>query len=67
MTHPDDPVARLTRWADAGGTWQVLTRGGTEITVALLTCDGGEEMGRIVTADAELAAYVDAHAEADGH
>jgi hypothetical protein len=46
-----DDLARLLRWEDAGGAWRVLHRGDAEITVALLTCDGGTEMERF-TSDA---------------
>ncbi|GAA0457128.1 hypothetical protein Aca07nite_51080 [Actinoplanes capillaceus] len=36
---PDsEAVQVLTRWQDSGGTWRVLVRSDTHVTVALLTC-----------------------------
>lgn len=61
--HPD--LQRLRRWVDSGGTWSVAARrvadaedGGEEVIVSLLTCDGGEEMDVLSSADPELLAYV---------
>jgi hypothetical protein len=53
-------LARLIRWTTAGGGWRVSARTATSLTVALVTCDGGEEMDRIVSSDPELIAHVDA-------
>lgn len=47
---PDDDdalVSDLRRWEVSGGVWRVVQRNRTEVTVALLRCDGGEEMGRL--------------------
>ncbi|GGN85722.1 hypothetical protein GCM10010112_66460 [Actinoplanes lobatus] len=33
-----EAVQVLTRWQDSGGTWRVLVRSDTHVTVALLTC-----------------------------
>ncbi|NUL48246.1 hypothetical protein F7P69_24005 [Cellulosimicrobium funkei] len=61
--HPD--LQRLLRWEDSGGTWSVAARravgsdgGGEEVTLSLLTCDGGEEMDVFSSSDPELLAYV---------
>lgn len=61
--HPD--LDRLLRWEDSGGTWRVAARrrvgpdgGGDEVTLSLLTCDGGEEMDALTSSDPELLAYV---------
>lgn len=53
-----DRVAELQRWEDAGAVWQVLHRRGEEITVALLRCDGGEEVERFTSSDARLRAFI---------
>lgn len=47
MTRPPASEA-LRRWIDSGGHWQVLAERGAEVTVGLFTCDGGEEMDRLV-------------------
>ncbi|WP_370331676.1 hypothetical protein [Mycolicibacterium hippocampi] len=53
-----DRVAELQRWEDAGALWRVLSRASGALTVVLLTCDGGEEMGRFTTDDPRLLGYV---------
>lgn len=56
---PDDPLAVLQRWADAGAVWRVIGRhhdGG--VTVGLYQCDGGEEVDRISSTDARLLDYL---------
>ncbi len=55
---PDDDLAALRRWEGSGAVWRVLARGSDQVTVGLFSCDGGEEMGRIVSADPALLAYV---------
>lgn len=52
----DDAVARLQRWEEHGGTWQLVDdglRSGTTI-VALLRCDGGEEADVLRSTGQEL-------------
>lgn len=51
-------VGRLRRWEDSGATWQVVARGADGLVIALLTCDLGEEVGRLASADPELIGYV---------
>ncbi|WP_352396529.1 hypothetical protein [Kineosporia sp. NBRC 101677] len=41
----------LRRWEEAGGTWQVAARTSGSVTVALLRCDGGEEVDRLSSHD----------------
>lgn len=64
----DADLDRLQRWVDSGGYFAVLARRGGDITLALLTCSGGEEMGRIVSADPAVAAWCTANDDvrADG-
>ncbi len=54
----DDPVAALVRWEEYGASWHVVARSETEVTVALYTCDGGEEVDRIVSGDPALIEHV---------
>lgn len=53
-----DAIRRLTRWENAGGRWQVVSHAGSHVTIALHSCDGGEEMERFDSADAELLALI---------
>jgi hypothetical protein len=55
----DDALARLRRWEESGATWRVIVRTDEDVEIALLTCDAGEEMDRLRSADAELLDYVD--------
>jgi carbonic anhydrase len=51
-------IAVLQRWRDAGGTLSIVShRDGTSI-VALCTCDGGEEMDRLVTSEPAACAWI---------
>ena len=59
-----DYVAELTRWVDAGATWRVVAQTRSGVTIALLRCDGGEEVDRFTSTDPRVLAYV--RREADG-
>lgn len=54
---PDDArpgaefVNVLDRWQQSGAVWRVIERGRSHVTVALLRCDGGEEVERLTSAD----------------
>lgn len=54
-----DRVAELERWQDAGAVWQVIARKPDSVTVALLRCDGGEEMDRFSSDDPRVLAFID--------
>jgi hypothetical protein len=54
----EDPVAVLSRWEAAGAVWRVVARDGDAVTVALCRCDGGEEVGRLTSADPGLLRYL---------
>ena len=41
----------LERWQMSGAVWRVIERGRSHVTVALLRCDGGEEVERLTSAD----------------
>jgi hypothetical protein len=60
-----DVVERLRRWEGAGGTWQILGRSPTDLTLALLTCDAGEEVDRLHSTDPALRDYVGGRQRSD--
>jgi hypothetical protein len=53
-----DRVAELQRWQDAGAVWEVVSRKGPIVTVALLRCDGGEEVDRFASDDPRLLDFI---------
>lgn len=57
---PSAPVDILRRWQESGAIWRVVARTACRLEISLLTCDGGEEMQRLSSADPELIAFVDA-------
>lgn len=58
MTMIVDRVAELQRWEDFGAVWSVVSMGHDRVTVALLRCDGGEEVERFTSDDARLLDYI---------
>jgi hypothetical protein len=65
LSAPDDPIAVLQRWADAGAIWRVLDRTDTSVTITLHQCDGGEEVDRLTSADPRLLEYVTGRTSSD--
>jgi hypothetical protein len=53
-----DRAAELQRWQDSGAVWEVISRRGGSVTVALLRCDGGEEVDRFTSDDPRLLAFI---------
>jgi hypothetical protein len=53
-----DDLEQLQRWETSGGHWRVLGDDGTTVTVSMVTCDGGEEMARLVSTEAALREHV---------
>jgi hypothetical protein len=53
-----DRVAELQRWQDSGAVWAVISRTGGRVTVALLRCDGGEEVDRFTSDDPRLLSFI---------
>ena len=51
-------VAELRRWEDSGAVWSVVSRREGRVTVALLRCDGGEEVDRFSSDDPRLLDYI---------
>lgn len=50
-----DDLAAVLRWRASGGEVRVLAWG-PPVVVALVTCDGGQEMQRITSDEADLRA-----------
>ena len=48
----------LLRWETGGATWRVLAREVGVVDIALLTCDAGEQVGRVRSDEADVLAYV---------
>ncbi len=60
----DSALDELRRWEDSGAGWRVRSRAGGRLVLALLTCDGGEEVQRLESSDPAVLAWVgdrDAH------
>ena len=53
-----DRVAELQRWQDSGAVWEVISRKRDSVTVALLRCDGGEEVDRFTSDDPRLLTFI---------
>jgi hypothetical protein len=53
-----EDLEQLQRWEISGGHWRVLGDDGTTLTISMVTCDGGEEMARLVSGEAALREYV---------
>ena len=53
-----DRVAELQRWQDAGAVWEVISRKSQSVKVALLRCDGGEEVDRFTSDDPLLLEFI---------
>ena len=55
-----EALDRLRRWEESGATWRVVVRTPESVEIALLSCDAGEEMDRLRTADPAVLEHVDA-------
>jgi len=55
----------LRRWQDAGGTWEVVHRTTTSVTVSLCQCDGGQEAARFTSQEPELLDFLAARNRSD--
>ena len=61
-----EQVAALQRWEASGAVWQVASRTAAGVTVALCRCDGGEEVSRFSSDDAELIAFIGDRLSSEG-
>ena len=53
-----DRVAELQRWEGSGAAWSVVSRRADRVTIALLRCDGGEEVERFTSGDPRVMEYI---------
>jgi hypothetical protein len=51
-------LGRLRRWEQSGAVWQVVRRAADGVEIALLTCDAGEQVGRVRSAEPDLIAWI---------
>ena len=62
LWHPrnvrESALETLQRWETAGGHWEVLSHSPAGLIVALLRCDGGEEVHRFTSSDPDLVTYI---------
>ncbi len=60
-----DRIEELRRWEDSGAHWQVVARTPDRLTIALLRCDGGEEVERFSSSAPALLAFVGCRERSD--
>ncbi|HEY3007742.1 MAG TPA: hypothetical protein VGJ63_06685 [Micromonosporaceae bacterium] len=60
-----DALAALRRWEESGAPWRVVVRTPVDVEIALLTCDAGEEAGRLRSADPALLDYIGSRDRSD--
>ena len=58
-------VQSLCRWADNGGVWRVVARSAAGVEISLLTCDGGQEMDRLISADPAVLDFIGVRSGSD--
>ena len=51
----------LRRWEQSGATWALRSLDAGVAEVDLISCDGGERMGRLVSSEPDFVAYVVDH------
>jgi hypothetical protein len=55
----------LRRWEASGATWRVLARTPVRLDIALLSCDAGEQVGRLRSTEPDLRAYIGERTRSD--
>lgn len=53
-----DRIAELQRWEDAGAVWRVISRSASSVTIALLSCNAGEQVGQFTSDDPRVLAFL---------
>lgn len=51
-------IEKLERWTRSGALWRVIHRTPDQVTIALVTCTGGEEAERFSSTDPDLLAWL---------
>ena len=54
----ENVIESLIRWTDSGAIWRVTSRTATAVTISMCTCDGGEEVQRLQSADPAVLAWL---------
>lgn len=57
MTTPHS-LDDLRRWTDSGGLWELVEAHSDRVVLDLISCTGGEVVGRIDSDDPDLVAFV---------
>jgi hypothetical protein len=60
-----EDLEALRRWETGGATWQVLARDAGLLDIAQLTCDAGEQVGRLRSTEDDVLAYVGDRSRSD--
>ena len=55
----------LRRWEDGGAAWRVLAHGPDAVDIALLTCDAGEQVGRLFSSEPDVREHVGSRERSD--
>jgi hypothetical protein len=55
----------LRRWEDGGAAWRVLARGPDAVDIALLTCDAGEQVGRLRSSEPDVREHIGSRERSD--
>lgn len=58
-------VSMLEDWEAAGAHWLVVARTTRDVTIALVRCDGGEEVDRVSSTDPDVLSYLDGRASSE--
>ncbi len=60
-----DALDRLRRWEESGATWRVLVQTPGSVEIALLTCDAGEQVGRVLSSEPDVREHVGTRERSD--
>ncbi|MDO5498142.1 MAG: hypothetical protein Q4F67_00500 [Propionibacteriaceae bacterium] len=60
-----DEIEKLERWTASGAHWRVVYRTLDHVTIALITCTGGEVAEWVKSADEHLLGWLGARQSSD--